>query len=345
MKQIHGGDIYRHKGVLDFSSNVNPLGTPQSVIDAAARSLKMVEHYPDIHSTALRAALGRYENVPGEQIILGNGAAEIIFSFVRALNPKKALLAAPTFAEYGLALKSAGCEIKTYPMKDLKIGCDFTQYLSGGVECAFICNPNNPTGFLTDSTLLEDIIRVCTENKIYLLLDECFLDFVEQREKLSMKRLLNESGYLLILNSFTKRYAMAGLRLGYALSSDRKLLDAMEAVCQPWNISIPAQAAGEAALGQTLYLERSRALVNEQRKFLKEEMKKNGLEVYDSKSNYIFFKGPEDLYDRFLEKGILIRDCSNYEGLSGGYFRIAVRCKEENIRLIDALGAIMQSVR
>ena len=343
MKQIHGGDIYRNKGVLDFSSNVNPLGTPKSVIDAATESLKNAQHYPDVKNTALLSALSEYENVPEDHIILGNGAAEVIFSFVRAVNPEKALLPAPTFAEYGLALKCTGCDINTYPLKDLMVCEDIFEYLTEDTDCAFICNPNNPTGFLTDKDLLEDIIKACQEKHIYLLLDECFLDFAEDGSSYSKKSLLDKYDRLFILNSFTKRYAMAGIRLGYGLSSDRKFLDKMESMNQPWNISIVAQAAGQAALKEKEYLEKARALVNEQREYLKAEMASMGLKVFDSKSNYIFFKGPEDLYEKCLEKGILIRDCSNYEGLSSGYFRIAVRNKSDNDRLLTVLHKIMVS--
>ena len=341
MNQIHGGDIYTNPGVLDFSSNANPLGTPESVINAAKNSLENTHCYPDIKNTRLLGALSEYEGVPERQIILGNGAAEVIFSFVRAAGPKKALLPVPAFAEYGRALEAVGCETIKYPMDNFMIGDNISDYLEDDTGCAFICSPNNPTGFLTDNALLEKIIKKCQEKNIYLLLDECFLDFVPEGASYSMKRLLDKYDRLFILNSFTKRYAMAGLRLGYGLCADRALLDKMEKMNQPWNISIPAQAAGEAALKEKDYLEKARVLVNEQREYLKAEMASLGLEVFDSKANYIFFRGPEDLYERCLEKGILIRGCSDYEGLCRGYYRTAVRKESDNNRLLTVLREIM----
>lgn len=340
-KQIHGGDVYRNPDVLDFSSNVNPLGPPANVLKAAADSLKNIEHYPDVMNTSLISALSKCEQVPEEYIVLGNGAAEVIFSYVRAVKPKKALLPAPTFAEYGLALSSADCDVITYPMKDLMVGDDILEFLDKGVDVVFLCNPNNPTGFLIEPELLRKTAAVCQEKGIYLMLDECFLDFADKGKEHSLKSMLKEWDRLFILRSFTKLYAMAGLRLGYGLCANPDLLGKMEAVCQPWNISIPAQAAGEAALKEEAYVKEALDIVKAQRKYLKEEMKKTGLKVYDSKANYIFFEGPEDLYERCLKRGVLIRDCSNYPGLKEGCFRVAVRRKQENDRLLEVLRQCM----
>lgn len=342
-KQVHGGDVYTNKGVLDFSSNVNPLGPPPSVIKAAKESINSIEHYPDVKNRALAQALSDYEEVPSSYIVFGNGAAEVIFSFVRAIDPSRALLCAPTFSEYGAALRAAGCEAVYSLIRDSSVKEDFLDLIDPRLDAVFLCNPNNPTGFLLDKGLLERIIGKCQENKIFLLVDECFLDFVHNGKDHSVKKFLKDNDHLFILNSFTKRYAMAGLRLGYGLCSNRILLDRMEEETQPWNISLPAQAAGKAALKEKEYVEKARETVNEERAYLKEEMKKAGLYVYDSQANYIFFQGPEDLYERCLDKGILIRDCSNYEGLKAGYFRIAVRKREENDKLLETFREILRN--
>lgn len=340
-RYIHGGDIYTNNVVLDFSSNVNPLGTPGSVIKAAAESLKNAAHYPDAGNTALLAALCGYEDVKPENIIPGNGAAELIFTFVRALKPKKALIFVPSFAEYGRALRSEGCDIIKYTSGDFYIHEDILSCLTDDIDAVFLCNPNNPTGFLICENLLKEIVYICRKNGIYLLLDECFLDFTEGAQDLSMKSMLAENDRLFILKSFTKRYAMAGLRLGYGLCSDHVLLERMHASMQPWNISLPAQTAGAAALKEEEYVNAARRIVNEQRECLKSQMEETGLQVFDSKANFIFFKGPEGLYESCLERGILIRDCSNYDGLCRGYYRIAVRTEPENEILLDAFRDII----
>ena len=168
-------------------------------------------------------------------------------------------------------------------------------------------------------------------------MDECFLDFVKEPQEYSLKRSLSGFNNLFILKAFTKRYAMAGVRLGYGLCSNRKLLEKMELCVQPWNVSTMAQAAGIQALEETEYVEKGRQLVFQEAQWLKEEMTRIGYQVFPSEANYVFFKGPEELFDFCLRKRILIRDCSNYPGLKKGYYRVAVKRHEENIRLIEVL--------
>lgn len=340
-EQIHGGDVYRHPNALDFSSNINPLGTPKTVIDAAAESLRRLGNYPDVFYTELKTAIAAYENQPMERIICGNGAADLIFSLTLALRPKKALLPAPTFAEYGQALDAVSAEIVRYYMKDFRVSEDIFQYLTDDIDIVFLCNPNNPTGFLIEPVLLKSIMDHCKEHHIFLMIDECFLDFVDDGERYTQKELLKEYDQLFLLKAFTKRYAMAGIRLGYGLCANRELLANMNRMTQPWNVSIPAQAAGTAALKETEYVKRAQKVVKEERAFLKQELSACGLTVYDSEANYIFFKGPEDLYERCLKKQILIRDCSNYPGLEKGFYRVAVRNHWENEKLIEVLKDVM----
>lgn len=346
MKQyVHGGDIYRHPDVLDFSANINPLGTPESVIRAAQESMLRVAHYPDAHQEKLKQALSAYEQVPGEWLICGNGAAELIFALVQAVRPKQALIPAPTFAEYEQALRGADCRITYEFLKeenDFRLDVGILNQLTEEVDILFLCNPNNPTGLLTDRELLEKIADVCEEKKIRLVADECFLDFVEGQEQLTLKRKLKAGRKLFILKAFTKRYAMAGLRLGYGISADSELLDAMEQRLQPWNVSIPAQEAGIAALREQSYVERAKMLVRQEKRYLIGELRKLGYQVYDSCANYIFFRGEADLGRKLLQEQIMIRDCSNYPGLTKGYYRIAVRLHQENELLLKAVRKVRE---
>lgn len=337
-EQIHGGDIYRHPGVIDFSSNMNPLGTPPAVAEAAAKSMGQISNYPDIQCTALAEAISAYEQVPQEQVICGNGAADLIFSLVQAIRPKKALVQAPTFAEYAQALESAGCAVEYYDSssRDFRIGEDYLEQLDEALDMAFLCNPNNPTGFLIEPGLLGEIAEVCGKRGILLVVDECFQDFIPHEERHTLKARLARAPHLFLLKAFTKRYAMAGLRLGYGLCSNLGLLEKMGRVTQPWNVSVPAQAAGVAALKETSYVREGRRVVAEELAWLKKEMAALGFKVYDSQANYIFFRGPEDLKEHCLEQGVLIRSCSNYPGLGSRYFRVAVRRHEENEILLRA---------
>lgn len=339
-KYVHGGDIYRHPGVLDFSANINPLGTPENVIRAAAKSLEQICHYPDARQSKLKEALAEYEQVPEEWLICGNGAAELIFALVQALHPRTALLPAPTFAEYEQALRGVGCEI-TYEVLRRDRGFvpekSILEKITEKLELLFLCNPNNPTGVLADPDLMRKIFLKCKETGTWLVVDECFLDFVKEPEAHTVKKMLSEYDRLFILKAFTKRYAMAGLRLGYGITSSQRLLERMEEGVQPWNVSTPAQEAGIAALQEEEYVQQARALIFREKEYLMGEMRELGYRVCDSQANYIFFQGEENLKEKLMGENIMIRDCSNYPGLKKGDFRIAVRTHEENLRLVEAI--------
>lgn len=344
-KHIHGGDIYSRTYKMDFSANINPLGMPESAVNAAIEGVRMSQNYPDVNCRRLKQAISEAESVPEEWIICGNGAAELIFALVMAVRPKKALLITPGFAEYEQALAAAGCEIQFYeclPENEFVPQSDFLKNIHENIEMIFVCNPNNPTGTVFPQRLLEETIKICHEKKILLVLDECFNSFLLQGKEISMTRALHEIPELFILKAFTKLYAMAGLRLGYGLSQNSELLKQILEVLQPWNVSIPAQMAGVAALQEKEFAEKTLEYIAKERTFLKQEFQKVGIRYYDSQANFIFFEGPENLEEQCREHGILIRDCSNYRGLQRGYYRIAVRSREENQELLQVLKLIMK---
>lgn len=340
MKHIHGGNVYKYKNCVDFSANCNPLGTPDKVKKAIIESLAHINDYPQVGYRPLREAVACYEGVCSDEVICGNGAAELIFSLCRALKPKKALLPAPTFAEYEQALESMDCVCQQFFLEEkegFSLQESFLQTLHEELDIIFLCNPNNPTGVLTKREFLMQVLKRCQELNIFLVVDECFLDFVESPEEYTLKAWLKEYPNLFLLKAFTKRYAMAGVRLGYGLSANKDLLKKMELVTQPWNVSTLAQEAGIAALQEQEYVEKGRKLIFEERDFLKKEMEQLGFTIFSSQANYIFFKGRKNLFKECVSRGILIRDCSNYHGLTEGYYRIAVKNHHDNEKLIHAL--------
>ena len=346
VKSVHGGDVYRHPGVIDFSSNMNPLGTPESVIRAAQESMTEIVHYPDVRQEKLIRALSAYERVPESYLFCGNGAAEVIFAYAWALRPKQALVLAPTFAEYEQALRSVGCAVRLFPLREAdgyRLTADFLNAIRDDLDVVVLCNPNNPTGIPVDPGLVEAIIRTCRTRGVRLFVDECFQDFCEDPERMTVRGYLREEPGIFILKAFTKRYAMAGLRLGYGITADADLLSQMRSAVQPWNVSLPAQEAGVAALREEAYVSRARSLVKEERAYLKESLRKLGFQVYDSRANYIFFKGDKGLCEKLLPFGVMIRDCSNYHNLGEGYYRVAVRLHSENEKLIGALGTLRKN--
>lgn len=338
----HGGDIYTREYRIDFSANINPLGTPKRVLEAACRGVAHAAEYPDVECRRLKAAISRREAVPEEWIVCGNGAAELIFALALAVRPKRALLIAPGFAEYEQALRAAGCgcEIRFYQCRKengFQPGNDYLEQITEDLDLLFLCNPNNPTGLLMPEALLEQIVLRCREKGVLLVADECFNGLLLQGEAVSLKKKLGEMPGLFLLKAFTKLYAMAGLRLGYGLCSDGALLERIKQVIQPWNVSIPAQMAGTAAMEETGFERESRDYVAGERRFLKQGFQRLGIRFYDSQANYLFFEGPPDLYEHCAGEGILIRDCSNYRGLEPGYFRIAVKKRRENEELLRVL--------
>ena len=331
-KNPHGGDLYSRPVHLDFSANTNPFGTPESVRRAVIESAALLNQYPDPYCRELVDALADFEGLPREYILCGCGAAELIFSFCTAVKPKRALELAPTFSEYSSALETVGCQVERYPLtgeNDFSLTEEFLETIKcSDCEVIFLCSPNNPTGRMIAPELLEHIADLCHERGIRLFLDECFLDLSDQGRELSLKYKLQSQPGLFLLKAFTKSYGMAGLRLGYCLSSDGELLKAMGCSVQPWNVSLPAQKAGVAALGEKEFLEKTRAEICTQRKWMEEQFAALGFYVCPAQANYLLLYHELPMYDRLLKRGILVRDCSNYHGLEQGWFRVAVRREE-----------------
>lgn len=349
---VHGGDIYtareqqKNKTILDFSANINPLGLPDSVKEAAVRGVAESAHYPDPLCRKLRSAIARAEGVPESSIVTGNGAADIIVRLVMAKMPYRAMVLAPTFAEYEAALTSVGCLVQRYYLSE---GADFSlseailEEIGPSLDMLFLCNPNNPTGQLISPELLHKILWRCEETKTLLLLDECFIDFTDDPEGNSLKARIGQYKLLFLLKAFTKTYAMPGLRLGYGICGDAALVDVLWNVGQPWSVSLPAQLAGIAALDESEYLTQAQQMIESEKRVLADGLRRLGFRVWQPAANYVFFRreagDSRDLRALLLEEGILIRSCENYPGLDNRYYRVAVKKPEENQQLLSALAA------
>ena len=350
MELVHGGDWAGYRArfghdALDFSANVSPLGLPQGVADAIAAALPTADRYPDPLCRELRTALSRAEQLPEPWILCGNGAADLIYRLVWTLKPRRALLPAPTFAEYAAALESVGCEVKRktlHEADDFAVTEAFVQAVNQSIDLVFLCQPNNPTGQITPPELVQRLVRRCADCGAVLVVDECFLDFLQQRDALTAKPLLQAAPNLVILKAFTKLYAMAGVRLGYALCSNTALLAKMQAAGQPWGVSSLAQAAGAAALRETAYADAVRALIADQRPRLAAGLRALGLQVIEGSANYLLFRAPETLGAALQQRGVCLRSCGNYPGLSAGWYRTAVRTAPENEQLLQTMREVLK---
>ena len=376
MLHKHGGDIYSYREIKDFSANINFRGMPESVRSRAVAAVDASVHYPDPEYRMLRHALAererkqyrkKAEEQPSfaagdlqdgmmlleEEIICGNGAAEVMFTLASTLRPKKALLAVPSFFEYEQALVCAGCEIHHYYLKkeqDFRLDGDFLLSVSPDTDIIILGNPNNPTGRFIDREILCELLEFCKRKNIFLVLDESFLDFLtESDRKRTMEGVerIHDYSRLFVIRSFTKMYAMPGLRFGYGICSDRKLLEQMRTLMQPWNVSVPAEAAAVAASEELEFAGETAEMISVNREWMKLSMEKAGYRVFPSSTNFLLFQADKQLKEVCLESGFLIRDCSNFPGLEMTedgctWFRICVRGREENEALMEALRVFQQ---
>lgn len=341
MRIIHGGDIYSFdKKMLDFSSNINPLGFSEAVYKAGCEGLKASNAYPDALCRQLRGAIADSLGLPFDDIICGNGAAELIYNIVAALKPKKILLTAPTFGEYEAA--AAGADIGYYYLREkngFKIQEDILNYITDETDMVFICNPNNPTGVLTDKKLILKIADRCGRCGAFAVIDECFMDFAENADRYSV--LTEQRDNMLVLKAFTKLYAMPGIRLGWAVCHNRNIIDKMYGARQPWSVSVAAQKMGIAALNEKTLPMQTKALIKAERKYLEGCLDSLGINYFKSEANFILLKTEIQLADKLIEKGILIRKCCDYKGLGKQYYRIAVKSHRDNEILAAALSEVI----
>lgn len=355
---MHGGNIYGNEIEYDFSVNLNPLGPPKSVQDALAAALNHVEEYPDPEYRELRRGLANYWQLAEEQLVPGNGASELIPGIIRTLSPKNCMVTAPCYSGYETALNAAAssCRIHRIP---LRAENDFTLPENICQEIArvkpnllILTNPNNPNGKRISANRLREIADTCRAAGTVLLVDECFLALSGGDKDSLIHRIRSESLPAVVLRAFTKTFAIPGVRLGYAVCSGFPAAKIRRELPE-WNLSVFAQYAGRAAFGNVTpgtpapetsaggtsgYLAASVEMIAREREFLSAELEKLGFRVFPSDANYILFQSRDrELHQKLLDKGILIRDCRDYHGLTAGFYRTAVRTHRENTALLRCL--------
>ena len=345
---MHGGNIYGNEIEYDFSGNLNPLGPPESVQDALAAALNHVEEYPDPEYRELRRGLANYWQLAEEQLVPGNGASELIPGIIRTLSPKNCMVTAPCYSGYETALNAAAPSSRIHRIP-LRAEDDFTLPENICQEIArvkpnllILTNPNNPNGKRISVNRLRVIADACRTAGTVLLVDECFLALSGGDEDSLIHCSRSEALPAVVLRAFTKTFAIPGVRLGYAVCS-APMAERIRRELPEWNLSVFAQYAGLAALEAVTretsgYLAASVEMIAREREFLSEELEKLGFRVFPSDVNYILFQSRDrELHQKMLDKGILIRDCRDYHGLTAGFYRIAVRTHRENTALLQCL--------
>ena len=348
-RPLHGGCGSPEDIKMDFSANLNPLGMPACVKAAVMESADAWQRYPDPHCRALREALAAYFSCSAQRIVIGNGADDLICRIAAAFRPAKALVPAPTFSEYEKALRQGGADVVHYTLRQedtFNVTRDIMSAIDTDIDMVFLCSPNNPTGRLISLPMLEDIAMRCEENGAILVVDESFVPFTAAGDGYSALRLMGWYRDIIVLRSFTKLFAVPGLRLGYCICGRSSDARNIAITGQYWSVSAPALSAGEAILKDPEtegYIKQTRDLIATERAYLQQELTQAAVTVIPSDANYLLCYSKKPLYASLLENGILIRDCANFRGLSEGWFRIAVRTHEENAQLMTCIRDLMHA--
>ena len=329
---------------LDFSSSVNPIGPPQSVIDVIRKeSARLIPCYPDPECRELKRHVAKHVRCNESGICIGNGAIDLIHIFSRLFAKELAVIPAPTFCEYENAAQQNGASVRHVSLTDLRLDGDKFADACKGADAVFLCNPNNPTGILSTAEVTRVVERI--DSSTMVMVDECFIELADRPQETLVER-VSEFDNLVVLRSLTKSFALAGLRLGYSVSSPA-IARQLEYMKVHWSVNGLAQAAGIAALQKSKsYLAKSRQLIKRERAMLQKTLAKTGRwSTVESQANYFLLdtgsQNSTRLRDELLKKsGILVRDCSTFSGMDSHHLRIAVRSRKENLKLISALESV-----
>jgi threonine-phosphate decarboxylase len=353
----HGGNIEKissgykisPRRIIDFSSNINPLGITAKIKNIIAKSADVVIRYPDPECSLARGALAGFLGINKNNILIGNGSNELIHLVPRALGLRNALIYQPAFSEYESSARLAGAKAHFLFAKesdDFRIDLKKVRDCIPKVDFIVLCNPNNPTGFLLKKSGLLKLAKACEKNKTYLLVDETFIEFIEGDNSLIKET--SRFKYLMVLRSLTKSFCLPGLRIGY-LAADNGLIRKIGLFQPTWSVNAIAQQLIVEGILDHQFINKSRAYITKEKQFLFEKLKEiRGVCPYYPQANFIFCKildkriNAKSLFRRLIRSGILFRDCSNFKGLDNRFFRVAVRKRKDNLYLVSCLKKVFR---
>ncbi|MCB2292982.1 aminotransferase class I/II-fold pyridoxal phosphate-dependent enzyme [Clostridium algoriphilum] len=353
---VHGGDVYTNgllegRELIDYSSNINPLGVPKSFIDNIGEALDALTRYPDIQYRNVLKGLGEYIGCPQEYFVLGNGAAEII-DLVIACH-KSLLIVVPSFVEYEIDAKKWNCSIEYSYLKEninddmllknryAQLSYDYDDILNKlkNVQGIVLGNPNNPNGNIIDKPEFQKILEYCERNDKTIIIDEAFIEFTGGKQH-SFESLVKDYKCLFIIRALTKFFAMPGIRFGYGISSNTYLIKLVKGKQNPWNINSFAEVAARYVLKDELYIRKSKEWIRDERaSFLKALNNITFIDkVFLTYGNYVLCKlkgiNSDECYKLCFAQGFVIRKADNFRGLDKQYIRLAIKDKDRNKKLI-----------
>jgi threonine-phosphate decarboxylase len=342
----HGGDIYRNKVNKDFSVNLNPMGIQDEVLSAVHESVNKADCYTDLEQEEVREVLAKSVGVDKEFIYAGNGASELIMAVVRAVNPKNTLLFEPVFSGYEYALDSGITRYKLSETECFRLSSKNLELINDKIDLIFFCDPVNPTGQNIDDNVLSEAIDKAKNMGAYICVDESFIWMSEKavtKRDVDLVELVKKYDNLIIIRSLTKLLAMPGIRMGYVITAPQNI-EKIRKQLPEWNLSVMSEAAiksGIKLINETDFIQRTNKLLRDERRYLSDSLQKIGLKVFESDTAFILFKGPVNLYDKLLDKNVMIRDCSDFYGLEKGFYRIAIKNHDENEAFIRVLKGVI----
>ena len=352
----HGGNIYdieRRTGIakfhlIDYSANINPLGVPEELRNLIINQISSLVNYPDPDYIDLKESIEGYYKLNKEDIILGNGAAELIHSFIRVIRPQKALLIQPSFSEYRNALEHVGAEIKEYCLREEKDFLldmdDLINNITNDIKLIVACNPNNPTSTLISRIDMNKLVEFCYSRNVYIMIDEAFMDFVDKEGEITLLKDYQRYNNLFIVRAFTKFFGIPGLRLGFGASCNNRIIAELNRAALPWNINTFASGFGIMLGENNKYAADTYKWLEAEREWFSGELKKlRGMKIYKPSANFILIKLLEEkintelLKERLINYKIMIRECKSFHGLDNSFFRIAIKDRATNLYFLDAL--------
>jgi len=344
----HGGNLSKAekiygKGLIDFSANINPLKIPKKLKKTLFSKFEQILNYPDPDSERLVGRIAEFWGIDKSNVLIGNGSAELIYLITCAYRPRTAIIPVPTFSEYERALRLVKSDITFLPLKEKNKFCFENSKIKCSHDICIICNPNNPTGNL----LIKDREEFGIGPKKLLVIDEAFMDFLPDQEEHTLIREAARNKKMIVMRSFTKFFAIPGLRIGYVVA-DSRVIKKLKKSQPPWNVNSLAQMAAEQVLDDEEYVLKTYKLIEREREFLlKNLFRFDCLKCFESSANFILLKivkearRSRDLKTRLAKRGVLVRSAENFRGLNDKYIRIAVRSREENLKLIEALEKVL----
>lgn len=351
---FHGGDVYKYNGgILDFSSNINPLGVPDSFRRLLLERLEDFTRYPDIGYQEVRERIAAYIDVCDiGHIIPGNGAVELIYKLVASSGMKRVVSLRPTFSEYGRAAKVAGLEYYDIAAFNEDYSAVDMEVLISGIKphsLVIICNPNNPTGTFIRKDIMKHLAGILQKLDCRLVIDEAFIEFTDNYPDNSMVSETEEFMNTTVIRAATKFFGMPGIRLGYAVTADMSTAGAVTELMEPWNLNTAAVIAACSVFEDLRYIERSNSWIKMEREYLLKKLESlEELVVFPSAANFHLLKlcrgkmTAAQLKEDMSGCGILIRTAEGFNGLSKFHFRLAVKSRESNDKLMKTFRKVLK---